>query len=116
MSLIAGPLQPAEKDGITFSVPASSASPIKTVWNNATVLISVSQVVPVTGGTVPVGVTVTFGSSTGTAPSVPSITNGTLIPPNTSQQFYLGPNRDSMRFFNIDTVNNANVSIVALAV
>lgn len=116
MATATSTLQAAEQDGVTFSIPPLGVSGIKTLWPNVTVFISVAQVIPVTGGTVPSGVTVTFGLAGGKKPSTPSATVGFNIPPNTIQPFYLGANRDSMNFFNLDTTNSATVSIQGMAV
>lgn len=116
MSTPTSNMQFAEKDGVTFSLASLTASAVQTFWPNLTVLVSVAQVVPVTGGNTPSGVTVTIGSSTGRAPNVPSSTVGFNIPPNTVQPIYLGANHDSLRFFNLDSTNSANVSIVGMAV
>jgi len=113
MALISGILQPHEVDGTTFSVAAATASPLQTAFNNALLYISNNGAFSTTGGT---GVTVTFGSSTGKAPTVPSATNGFLIPPGQAIQFYLGANRDSFRVFNLDAANAVKVSFQAMSV
>lgn len=114
MALVGGILQPEENDGISFVVPPNSASPIKTIHNNAIILIGHNSGFSSTGGST--GITVTFGSSTGKAPTTPSTTVGAMIPTGRDRIFYLGANRDSIRVFNFDTVNSVTVSVIGLAV
>lgn len=114
MALVGGILQPEETDGISFIVAAGSTSPIKTFHPNAIVLVTHNGGFSQSGGTA--GITVTFGSSTGKAPSTPSSTVGILIPTGRDKVFYLGANRDSIRVFNVDSVNPVTVSVIALTV
>jgi hypothetical protein len=114
MALVGGILQPEETDGIAFVVPPNSASSIKTFHTNSYLLIAHNSGFSSTGGST--GITVTFGSSSGKAPTTPSATVGAMIPTGRDRIFYLGPNRDSIRVFNFDTVNSVTVSVLPLAV
>lgn len=103
MANIAGVLQPADTNGITFSIGAGAASGNKTFYANAYVLVSVAA----TAGAA-AGVTATFGQvnasqlgGTGAGPTVPTATVGFFINANApAQQLWLGPNKDSINFFN----------------
>lgn len=108
MAMTFGFLQPAEKDGVTFSLAATTASAVQTATANAIIQITCAT----TGATPGANafITVTFGSSGasnqlgntgGHAPTTPSITNGYAINANTQPVIYwLGPNRDSFQVFN----------------
>lgn len=118
MANISGVLAPAEQDGQTFSIGAGATSGVKTFWNNAILQITVAA----TAGAA-AGVTATFGQTnaaqlggTGHAPSTPTATVGMFINANTPPvPFWLGPNRDSVNFFN-NTAAAVIVSIQPMAV
>lgn len=117
MANMSGIFAPAEQDGTTFTVGATSASTVKTFFANAYLLISVAA----TAGAA-AGVTITFGQTnasplggTGHAPATPSATVGFFLNANApAQQFWLGPNRDSVQFFNA-TAANITVSIQVMS-
>lgn len=113
MANIAGILAPAEVDGSTFTIGATTASGNKVFYPNAILLITVAGAAGAASG-----VTVTFGQtnpsqlgSTGHAPAAPSATVGFFINANTpGQPIWLGPNRDTLNFFN----NTAGVVTVSV--
>lgn len=118
MANISGVLAPAEQDGQTFTIAAGNASGNKTFWNNAILQITVAAAAGAAAG-----VTVTFGQvnaaqlgGTGHAPVTPSATVGLFINANTPPvPFWLGPNRDTVNFFN-NTTGVVTVSIQPMAV
>lgn len=113
MANISGILAPAEQDGQTFSIGAGAASGNKTFWPNAILQITVAA----TAGAA-AGVTMTYGQvnqgplgGTGHAPTVPTATVGQFINANTPPfPIWLGPNRDTVNFFN-NTAAAVTVSI-----
>lgn len=114
MANLSGVLQPSDQDAITFTIAATTASAVKTFWPNAILLVSVAQT-----SSAAAGVTATFGQvnasplgGIGHAPTTPSATNGFFINANApAQVIWLGPNRDSLQFFNVSGANVATVSI-----
>lgn len=107
MANISGTYQPAESDGVTFTVTTGATSPVKTLYMGATFLITTTAAVTLTfGGS---GAISQLGS-TFRAPTTPTATIGFALNPNTpAQLFWLGPNRDSFQVFN-NTGGSATVS------
>lgn len=113
MANISGILQPSDQPGSTFTLAATTASPVKTFYANAILRVAIGA----TAGAA-AGATVTFGQvnpsllgGTGRAPTTPSATNGFFINANAvGQDFWLGPNSDSVQFFN-NTAASITISI-----
>lgn len=103
MANMSGILQPADVDGTTFTLANNAVSGNKVFYANAILRITVASAAGSQAGAV-----VTFGQTaqsqlggTGHAPTTPSGTSGFFINANTpSEYFWLGPNRDTVNFFN----------------
>lgn len=113
MANLSGVLSPAEQDGITFTLAATTASPVKTFWPNVILSISCAAIAGAAAG-----VTVTFGQvntgplgGTGHAPNTPTAAVGFFINANApAQTIWLGPQRDTVQFFN-NTAASVTISI-----
>lgn len=113
MAMIHGFLQPSEADGITFSLNAVTASAVKTLYPNAIFQITSDQAIAITFGSS--GGSVPLSGTAGKTPATPSATVGFMLPANTTPTvFWLGPNRDSFKVFNLSGTTAANISFVPL--
>lgn len=106
MASIYGVFQPAEVDGTTFSLGATTASGNKTFTNAAYLYISATQPITVTFGQVNASIL----GGTGHAPTTPSAVVGMLINIGPPVLIWLGPNRDTINVFN----TSASAAVVSI--